>query len=303
MDDELIKPFKLCFSILKTRGLWQNGKQSWKYLIYGLICHFICFDFLIASSIVQVTKAKNLEDLCNTLLVSFLQSMIALKCSFFVFKLKKIKSLIETLNSLLEFSARKKFPKRDKIHKEVFLAYKVFKIFLVFSFVTSLMGALPILTLYKLPYKTWYPFLIPFDTENGEIGFWIASIFFIINGPFYVGPCNLSLNIFLVIFMSFAVGMTKELAERFSDIGNIEMPAIAGTSKDFLSVRVLERSKNWRLKQQNQELKKCIEIHQKICEFVREVEQIFTPIIFVHGFIVTIIFCLIAFTMFIYVSF
>jgi hypothetical protein len=97
----------------------------------------------------------------------------------------------------------------------------------------------------------------------------------------------MALGILPAIFMSFAVGLLNELAARLSEIGKID----AGTEFDGpgnMNKYLRERIKNYKTRK---ELVKCIEIHQKIKEFVKEIKESFAVAIFIQGLMSSVILC------------
>jgi hypothetical protein len=283
MESELYKPFKLCFWIFKIFGMLQNGEQTWAYFIIGYIVHFFSVEYFVIGSLIYTFNAKDFC-LCCCFIAQTFKSLI------FFYRMKRIKKLLESLESLLKFSANPKFPDRVQLNKDVKFAYKVFKAFLFTGLITVTFGTISVVVTRKLPQKVWFPF----DTVNSQIGFLIAIIYLQLD-PFYVSSTDIALDVLPVIFMSFAIGLMNELAERIKRIGSetddniVDEPgtSIADARKTKAVARkILSDQKS------KEELIKCIEIHWKLKEFIDDIQANFALSILSQGLMISIILCL-----------
>jgi hypothetical protein len=297
MDSELNKPFKFCFYLFKKLGMWQNGKQSWRYFILGFSAHFVAILFTICHFIFAF-KSQNLIDFTDSIGLAMLNLAAAFKCWNFFIKISKIEKLFESLKELLEFTAQSD-TKRDKLKSQVNFGFKVFKAFLFTASVTDISAFIQPVFFHKLSFKIWFPF----DTETSEIGFWIAATFIFLIGPF-LSTLDVILDILPVIFMSFGVGLIDELAERLSETGKVqklENPIMKahklGESSKANLIKVDRKvEESLRKFDQLEELKKCIEIHKKIKEFSADIASNFSVVILIQGVFSSIILCTTAFT-------
>lgn len=67
MDAELFKPFKLCFWLFKSAGMWQDGQQSWTYFIFGYLTHFVLIEVYLVCQFIYAYQAENLIDLVDAI--------------------------------------------------------------------------------------------------------------------------------------------------------------------------------------------------------------------------------------------
>lgn len=267
MDEDLYKPFKLCFLLFKTFGMWHDGKQSWSYLILGYLAHFICIEVYVALQFIYVFKADNLIDSTEALSLAVTDLAMLFKCWNFFHKLKKIIALVDYLEALLKFSYNSNEPGRFLLRSQVKFGYKVFIVFWSTVIMTCITSFFPPFITHQLPYKIWFPF----DYENSEVGFWSACALMLLNSP-YISTLDLALDILPIIFMTFAIGLLDELAERLEKIG----------SKGEKPV---------------QELVHCVEVHKKIKVFIRNIEKNFSTTVLMQGVLSSAILCTSAFTM------
>lgn len=271
MDKELFKPFKMVSLVFKPLGLWQDGKQSWTYFIFGYAFHFVFYELYCFAFLIHGIKANNAEDIIDS--VGFFSLKLAESCkaiNFFI-RLKNMKKLFDTLAKLLEFSADDRWKNRDQLKQEINFALKIYKMMAISACITCGTAVfVPVLT-HKLPYKIY----VPFNILETEIGFWFFALLLIVTS-FPLSLIGVTLDMLAPFFIAFAVGLVKELTLRLNEIEN-------GNSKNDDKFKT--------------ELVKCIEIHKKIKSFTVEIENNFSKVFFIQGCLSSIILCASAFTL------
>ena len=270
MDAELFKPFKLCISIFKTAGMWQDGNQTWAYFILGYLFHFTFLEVYTLLVAIYAFKAENLVDFVDAFCLTIALLAQIFKSVNFFYKLKLIIKQIETLDSILVFSADKRFERREKVRAQVAKAFLVFKVLLTTAAMTCLSAIFVPFMAHKLPYKIW----LPFDTDYGTFGFWFSASLLIVNS-YFIASTDMTLDILPVVFSSFIIGVIEELSSRLNDIGKLN-----------------ESNEN-----DVNELIKCIEIQKKIKEFVNDTRSNFSTAILGQALMSSIILCTSAFLM------
>lgn len=262
MDSELYRPFNLCFKVLRAQGAWQDGKQTWKYFFAGYLVHFMVVELYVASEAIVIFTAKELIDIVGPLGFFLTRLVNTIKWANFLINFYSIMALLESLEQTLVFAPNPLHGKRVELKEQVALVYKIFVTYSKVVVVVCAVGALkPILTGRQLT-KMWFPF----DSEVGTVGFWVATAFSNVNIFFY--GLNDSMLAFLpIIFISFAVGLIKELATRLQSCDS------------------------------DQEFVKCVEIHLMIKKLVGDIQEVFSSVIFVQGFMGSIFLCARVFTL------
>lgn len=207
MDAELFKPFKLCFWLFKSAGMWQDGQQSWIYFVFGYLAHFVLIEVYLVCQFIYAYQAENLIDLVDAIGLTTAYITGVFKSVNFFYKLKIIKKSLQTLENLLRFSADERFAERKHVRQQVAFCFKVYKMFWFSAIFSCASGAFVPIFAHEVPYKVWFPF----STEYDSIGFWIGSYYLVLNS-FYVSAVDITLDILPVIFMSFAIGLTEELS-------------------------------------------------------------------------------------------
>jgi hypothetical protein len=91
-----------------------------------------------------------------------------------------------------------------------------------------------------------------------------------------------------LIFMSFAIGLLNELAERLEDLGKVDenQPKTSNGKSTKQSQKSIK-----------QKLIKCIEIHKKILEYINGIATNFSTVFCIQGIVSSFILCACAFTM------
>jgi hypothetical protein len=300
MDSELYKPFTLTFKVFKTLGMWQDGNQTWKYFIFGYAFHFSTVYLFLTCLFLHAIEVKNVVDFADSFRITILVFTVALKSLNFFITVRKLTKFLHSLNELLNFSSDPMYQNRSHVRQQVAFVYKIFKVFGTFSILSVIDAALVPFSAHKLPYKAFFPF----NTEYGGIGFWIASCFeILVTLP--IASIGITSTILPVVFMSFAIGLVNEVAERLSEIGKvkkIENPIMKSHKVGKISKANLikiDHKKEEKLQniQQLEELKKCVAIHKKIKKFVAEIQQNFSIMILIEGFFCSIILCSSAFSL------
>ena len=262
MDGELEKSFKICFFFLKLTGFWMDGKQSWKYTIYGFTTIFVFLIVFAASLTAYFFNTEDFDEKIESVAL-ILTYVIAMSMAInVIFNLKQMKQLYESLENLLKISANPLKLRRNCIIKSVKLAYKVMKTIWISIILTSLNGVFFAIFFNKMPYKCWFPFSI----EVGTLGFKVAAIY-ITADSLIAGSLGVVLSILPITFMSFVIGIIDELSERLAE------------AKD------------------KDELIKCIEIHQRTMKFTKEIQELFEKPIFTQVLLSSVIICTIVFAM------
>jgi hypothetical protein len=284
MDAELNKPFEISFRVFRAVGMWQDGHQTWRYFIFGHLLHFIIICLPVLGAItdtVKVEKFTNLVESAGFMIVCF---GILSRSLNFLLKLKDMKMLLKSLNSLLTFSADARFKERNEIRKSVAVALKVYKVFWSMAMITCVVAAFVPITTHRFAYPIWMPF------KENEIGFWVDAYILVFHG-FFIASTAASLTMLPVFFLSFTAGLTNELTTRLSELGKPVkvIQTGPGTSKEIYVKPSAESCK--------QELLKCIEIHLKIKEFVADLQKVYATPIFLQGIKSSSIICMCIFTM------
>jgi hypothetical protein len=252
MDTKLFEPLNFALKTLKASGMWQDGNQTWFYFIAG---HILRFVFMEGSFVVMIVAVDthNFQNLIKSSVFLACQIVLLIKSYNFLFKIKHIQGMFRNLLDLLKFTSDERFKPRNHIETNVAFGLQVYKAFWVVGSANCLISFIKSIETHQLPFIAWFPF----DTEDSEVGFWVASVYSTF-GSLVLIVVDVTLDMLPVIFLTFAVGLSDELSERLSQIGEVR-----DTEKEF---------------------KKCVIIHRKVKRFVDEIGANFSTTIFVQGF-------------------
>lgn len=284
---------------MKLMGMWQEKTSSKWYKFYGFVMHLINIDIYLAMQFgYLIIKLESVKDLSDVLSVLFSYIALLLKSLNFMYELEGIKSLIQTLKELIEFSADETYEPRLKMLKQTKSVQRVFNLFWFFCILTCIAsGFIPFFhTTHentRLPNHLW----LPFEYTTDSYWYWILTYYQILNSLFYSGVI-VALDILPVVFMSFIASLIDELAFRITKIGNDlqqEQKDLCNATKR--SDQNVQMEKQMRQEVNKKELRKCIEIHLKIKAFVEKTGNIFSTMIIIQGLMSSIILCTCAFTL------
>ncbi|CAO1358439.1 unnamed protein product [Diamesa serratosioi] len=293
---DYFQPVTLASKIIKLLGFWHDQSSSILYRVFGAIIHITFIELFWVLQVVYLFKmADNVKDISFLLGGIITYTAISSKTLTFVYQLSKIKQLLKMLEQLHHLTKSEKNTDKRKLKNQVLNIHKIFKTFSTICLLTALPGLYFLILHYderKMPYKVW----IPIDYKHNDYCFWVVAVY-LLSGPAYGALIEATLDTFPVMFICIGTGLLEELCDRMNSIGTeIEVMNLqAGTSKMKLTAfqKVLKRKQ--RDKEHLKELLKCIEIHQKIQEFMVKTSEIFSTMIFVQGMFCSINICTTAF--------
>jgi hypothetical protein len=199
----------------------------------------------------------------------FFLSLVSLsKSSHFLYNFKSIENICEELQELLVLSKYEKNIDRIDFKKEVKFMKRLF-IVVVGSLVFSVLSDVLIPFFEdRLPYPMW----IPYDYRCNYFLFWSTSMALIIVSLMNT-VISLSIYLFPLFLMGVAVNLLRELSMRLKDLSQSEKET----------------------EETHKEVARCVEIHLKIKNFVKNIESCFSNEMFVHGLIGSMFICLTCF--------
>lgn len=243
-----VDDISICFGILKFSGIWQNGKQDWKYLAYGWFAQFFYILGFIVCQTIYTFKTVTYEDKVESLAILIVNISGLAKHINFLLEIKRIEMLYKTTCTLEAENDR-----TDRQHHHTpsqVLSYRLFIGYLVTGFISAFLYVILAIVNQKLP--IW----LPFDTTTGSALFIVGVLHLFIN-ILYILPIIICLKFLPVLFMSRAIDHLKTLTERLENIGKNPN---------------LDPAKN---------LIECIKFHIEIKKYINEIQDIFGPIIFI----------------------
>lgn len=297
--------FNLSFKIFKGTGLWSDENSTWINYLYGVFMHLSLIDsfgnllkisfkllsqplkFSVILQTIYLFTSDDVETISKVFNIYLTYLGLLFKTINFAFKFKKIIALKSSLNELITFG---KFDeKSDRFLKGVKRGYKCYKALLFSAWIrfekleekwerfalifysSVLMAGLQSFITHELAFP-----IIKKNLLDTEFKYYTAALYDTVN-PAIASSINLSLDCLPVFFMSYAIAIVNELSIRLEKIG--EKTQNAGSES-----RESERC-------HLNELIECVNIHLKVKELTRNIEQHFSTIILVQGLMSSIIFC------------
>lgn len=171
-----VSTIKLDILMLKVVGLWpRNGKYSLNlYSLYAVLAiHLLITSHVVFHTVEVFMVGLNLKLLIGALYMSLTESLVLIKITYFAINSRKIKILIDTLNS--DRFQPKSMEQIQLVEPDLKFWQIVHRSFAILVANTVLLfNALPILSRstkhYKLPLAAWYPYNVK-KSPNYEITF------------------------------------------------------------------------------------------------------------------------------------
>lgn len=259
----IFRPFFLPTKILYLLGIWQDEKSSILYRLYGIVL----FSYLLiqgsANQMIFVAlklESKEFVESFETLSILLTCFVTMFKALFFIWNLKKIQDLMKRLRNLLEFSNFKNSLTRPHVESHETSIIKLTNINYTIHFAIcnlSVMIAIIFLKDRRLPFKTWFYL----DYKKDFLSFlYLVLVEYLIS--IYTVLINGSFDFFPAIFMCYLIAILKELNDKIR-----------------------------KLRENSQDLKKCVRLHVKIKEFCEEFSKIYAMHFLIQGFFSALILC------------
>ncbi|CAO1329041.1 unnamed protein product [Diamesa serratosioi] len=256
-------------------GFWQENGTSWTYRFYGWCMHLFLVEMFLLCQIMYVIMYESVEELSDCLSLLFTYVGFFFKSINLIYNINELKVLLQMLKELETLSEVDKTLDRTELCREVYRVRRYFKGLWYSNLMACFLSScVPFYygRLFKTPFLIW----TPFDQKTNIYGFLITCFYQIFN---VFCACSIVTSIDMLPLFCFNIGsgFLKELGVRFSKMTSKNNQL---TDEDHLK-----------------ELLNCIEIHQKIKEFAMKTQSIFSPVIWVQGFISVLIMCTTSFTL------
>jgi hypothetical protein len=261
MDVKILQPLRLCLDTFNFLGLKFDKNYRWKTVI-GMIVNMLTIYAFVIGELNHMSKADSLEEIVQGFSIFSSGTCVIFKTIHYMKFSKPIEKLYENLKDIFNsrFFNDQNIDDCESLKKEIRDIVIIFKIFIFSSF-----SSVTIFFLTFFVQGLVYDVMYPFDITNW-IGFWIA----VVHQSFtsiYVVPLVTCLDSLPVLFIGYATGIMNELAKRLESSGSL------CDDDDKLH------------------LEKCIEVHKQMKELVIEIQNNFSGILFIQGFISSTTIC------------
>ena len=264
MNVELLKPFNLCFKVLKYLGFWQDGSQSWSYFFIGYFNHFCVFELFIIAQILYLANIKSenvsLEDCVDLLRVFIVYISLGARSFSFIAKIGEITKAVENVKEIAAFDRDSSFVLKGHASRRLKTINKIIKIYWFCGFMATMSSICAGIISHELPVQIW----LPFSTKGSEVWFYVTTCLLIVNISFMTTVAAV-LDMLPLVFLCFIIGWIEELCDRLREVKT------------------------------NDELIECVKIHIKIKKFVKIVHETFAFVILFDGFLSSTMLCICAF--------
>jgi uncharacterized membrane protein YecN with MAPEG domain len=261
MDQIHLPQFDLQLKALRFFGLWQPKNSPRALKIRGFVSHSA---FLLVTLILPAINLKffeaNFDDVCVHI-AFFLGPN--LKIPILIFQMQKLVQTFEDLKTIINLT--KSYSTADRVHlrKQSKFMARILKFFFAAIAVINTLDLMSSLYGHHVPYKTWIPHKLQIVVDHPDL-FSIAQVLLISS----VELISISIEVLPTFFIGMSSVLLLELSERM---------------ETFRSKTTEEENYS--------ELKTCVQIHQRISEFVCKVEKQFSAMLFIQGFVSSAYLC------------
>lgn len=308
-----MEPFEKVKKVLKVGELWFDKSSSKCLVAITVILHIFLFELFLVLGLFHYTDVNNLIDFCEAISEIPLYIISCSKSLHFLINKNKIDLMLKDLKELIEHeNCWIEKQNGRKLKQRIRQIVKLLKVFLAAGMAGVAASFLVPVLSHKLPMNLWFPY----DHRNNEVWFWISVAYQEISGIVGVSMIII-IEMFPLYFMCYLIGIIEELCDQMEKICDVKIVKVKPKPQMTFNEKLVGFSKvakrqsneqNFEAKtekfQKNQEkdknleeLLKCIKIHQKIKSLTADVSDIFGKVIWLQGFLSTVILCTSAFSL------
>jgi hypothetical protein len=261
MDQVSLSQFHLQQKVLGFFGLWQP-KSSSRFL--QIRCHISHFLFNLVTLVLPIINYSFFEaDFDNVCvhIASFVGT--SLKIPFLIFQMEKFVQLYEDLKVIIDLTKSDKVSERVHVKRQIKIMERVLKFFYLALAIINTSDIIGSLYGGYIPYKHWFPYKLQVVVDHLDL-FSIAQVLLIT----LVELITVSIEVLPTYFIGMSSVLLLELSERIE--------SFSGESDD---------------EENYLELKTCVQLHQRISDFVFRIEKQFSAMLFIQGFVFSAYLC------------
>jgi hypothetical protein len=262
MDQSLFPHFDLQLKILEFFGLWIPQDSSRALKFRGFLSHQI---LILISLVMPFLNYLYFEVKFVNICVHVALFLGAnLKIPILLFRMKSFMQLFEEMKELIEFAKPEKNLDRLKLKKHAKIMERVTKIILGIIIGNNVMELMASLREHSVPFKSW----VPGDHQLVvDYAYPIAILQVMLMTT--VQCFTIILEILPNSFIGVASILLTELLERMERLSEVTLDEEADYN----------------------ELKKCVQLHRRISEFVTKIQAQFSALLFIQGFLSSAFLC------------
>jgi len=256
MTFDPLSSFHQPLKLLKFCGLQRTKDSTLSYKIIGMCVNFFIVDLSTLLNLANVNNLHGFADFAD--FMALLPSCIAvcLKSHYIAFNADEIASFVKELEEMM---ANKTLS--DKLQKQLLATKRLFNIFMGSMMVACFFISFTPLLKHELNVKLW----LPYDPYQSTKLFILTELYQIASG-FSFGIVTITIDILEMTFMNYTAVLLEDICEQLAKIN--------------------ESKEN-----RHEQLLRCIEQHQKLKRFVKEIERTFSIVFAIHGIKCSLVLC------------
>jgi hypothetical protein len=259
MNQVPLPQFDLQLKVLRLFGLWQPENSAKALKIRGFVSHSV---FLLITLILPILNYFFFD--ANVVYVGIVIAFYLgpnLKIPILLFRMKNFVQLFDEMVNLVK---KTKSNDRINLRKHAKLMEKVMKFFYVVILGINAMELMNALREQSVPYKSWLPHKHQFVIDH-TYPLSMVQVVLVTLAQFV----SISLEVLPVSFIGMSSVLMVELSER------------------------MERLSDDKTDEENgyEEMKTCVQLHLEITDFVKKIQDQFSTMLFIQGFLSSAYLC------------
>jgi hypothetical protein len=271
--------------VLKTVHLWSDENSSKHRLVFILILRMFFLEIGFILLVIFLLNVESIEEFSKSVFVTTELFGLIFKSTNFAVNKRKIKSLHESLETLVEQNSW--IQNSEKMKERIKQIDMIFALLIIFAISSVLMGLFPVALVQELPLKMWFPF----DYTSSKTLLWLTAAYQTFGGLF-LGPTIVVFDLLPLYLLSYLTGIVEELCEKLKNVCQVKIiESNENAAMSLKTVESLERS------ERNKNLVRCVEIHQRVIEMAKEINEIFGKDFWLQGMSGIFILCTTSFSL------
>lgn len=280
------------YKFLNIFGIYRPKSARVCHRIFSILFQFVFLDMFEILMILFYFHTKSLNEAVHLSVFQLIVLSVTLKCKIVTNQFHKVEDILKELKDLLKICSEKRIDFGDFLLTRLQQAQKVLLVFWLTTMTAVVLQVSVYLVNereppYMLPYMI-HPF--PYLNYEENYGYFLVTTFYV-----YVGACATAtyeitvLSVTLLLFSS-GIGLLEELSARMASM-EIEPDA---------KFAIGDKVRNFKIGREDEEkilsdLRRCIEIHKRIKDFLKKSQKILSPTIFIQVIFSSLVFCMLSY--------
>lgn len=280
---------KYFYNLLQITGVYSPKNNRLWQKIYGAVAQLVFLDLFVFGESLYFFRIDNIIEFAGQAVTQLPGLAVSIKCKIARFQIVRIRKFLDDLQEFVESCQENQNDFGVHVEAQMQKLRKILGIFWIsgmLAFTTGLV--LTLLNSTEPPYKPQYKvYAFSFFNFEENYGYFLITEIYVYIAACFACTSDIATTSLPVLLLGIESGLLGELGDRIEAM-KVEFKGRM-TFRNRFSLQELEKiHEDGTLL----ELKKCIQIHQKIKAFVAESQHLVSALIFVQVMASTIILCM-----------